>query len=81
MPEAPGFHDINIWIEKGLDAIDWLSKRVARAAWALETNARAKFEKGTFQKRACLACGSTLVPEEGDACPACGTPKEKKSDV
>lgn len=81
MPEMSSFHDIRIWVEKGLDAIEHLSKQVSRAAFAFEAMVRADIDAKEIEKLPCRCCGSRIVPVESGECMACGTPKEKKPDV
>lgn len=77
MPEMPTFHDIRIWVEKGVDALEQMTKQISRAAWARESE---RLSISPLRRTPCPSCRSSLVPETAGECPACGvaleTPKE-----
>jgi hypothetical protein len=71
---------IERWFERGLEAIDALTKQVSRVAWALEQVRLQKAGEATFDDRPCRSCNSQIVPAMADECFACGTSKERKKN-
>lgn len=78
MPDA---REIERWVERGLEALDALTKQVSRAALALETVVLSAMDANALESTTCPRCGSLLRPVAVAACLACGAPKEEKTDA
>lgn len=62
-------------VDRVVNAINELTKQVARVAWALE---RAHMRRTNTP---CASCGSQLVADTAKTCPACGEDiKETKTN-